>query len=153
MVDGRPLVFLSPAWMAALAEAAGSDADVAAAAPATGAVVRHEVTACPPDGRTVVYTVRAEPAGPTTVVVDDPMGDVAAASSGCRPGVAGGVTASFSAPYDAALAVLRGDTNAQRLLADGRLRVDGDLDALADLGRWLEALARSWAPVRARTRA
>jgi hypothetical protein len=141
MAAGPPLVFLSPEWMAALTEAAAADPAVAAAAPPGGALVRHEVTACPPDGRTVAYTVRATADGRATVA---PAPDAGAAGEV--------VTAAFSAPYDAALAVLRGDANAQRLLADGRLRVHGDLDALARLAGWFEALARSWAPVRSRTR-
>jgi hypothetical protein len=144
MAAGPPLRFLTPEWMAALTAAAAADPAVAAAAPAGGVVVRHEVTACPPDGRTVAYTVCAEAAGTARVVptaVGAPGGD----GSDEDP------TASFSAPYDAALAVLRGDANAQTLLADGRLRVHGDLDALARLAGWFEALARSWAPVRART--
>jgi hypothetical protein len=107
-------------------------------------VVRHEVTACPPDGRTVTYTVTAEADGTARVA---PAGGDPHADDGRDD-----VTASFSAPYDAALAVLRGDANAQTLLADGRLRVQGDLDALRRLAGWFEALARSWAPVRARTR-
>ncbi len=149
MAAGLPLRFLTPEWMAALTEAATADPAVAAAAPAGGAVVRHEVTACPPDGRTVAYTVTAGADGTARV---EPATGGAVPGDGDGDGVDVGVTASFSAPYDAALAVLRGDANAQTLLADGRLRVHGDLDALARLGGWFAALARSWAPVRARTR-
>src|SRR5689334_10174103 len=141
MAAGPPLRFLTPEWMAALTAAAAADPAVAAAAPAGGAVVRHEVTACPPDGRTVVYTVTAGADGTARVApvpTPAPTGD-------------GAVTAAFSAPYDAALAVLRGAANAQTLLADGRLGVHGDLDGLARLAVWFEALARAWAPVRART--
>jgi hypothetical protein len=139
MVDGPPLVFLSSAWVAALATAASTDPAVAAAAPAAGAVVRHVVTAVPPDGRTVAYSVRSAEGGRTTVALEDTTIDAPA-------------LASFTASYEDAVAASSGATNAQRLVADGRLRVVGDLAALADLGGWFEALARAWAPVRARTR-
>ena len=141
MAAGPPLVFLTPEWMAALTDAAAADPAVAAATPAGGVAVRHEVTDCPPDGRTVAYTVATGPDGAARVAVAPVPEDGD-----------GRVTAAFSAPYDAALAVLRGEANAQQLLADGRLRVRGDLDALRGLGEWFEALARCWAPVRARTR-
>jgi hypothetical protein len=150
MVDGPPLVFLSPAWAAALAEAAAADPAVAAAAPPAGALVRHEVTAVPPDGRTVAYAVRAGPDGSTTVHLDaDADADVDVDVDADVD--AGPPLAAFTAAYGDAADVLLGRTNAQRLVADGRLRVVGDLAALADLAPWLEALARAWAPVRART--
>ena len=141
MADGASLAFLSPEWLDALA-AAVDDAPVPAVAlPPGGVVVQHEVTSCPPDGRTVVYTVRAAPGAPTTVT----LGRDDAERSGAA-------TASFSASYDAALDVLLGRANAQQLLADGRLRFHGDLESLAALSDWFEALARAWAPVRERTR-
>src|SRR5262245_16166989 len=130
MVDGRSLVFLSPEWLAALGDAAAAAPDLAAALPPGGAVVHPEVPGCPPDGRTVTYTVRATPgSAPTVTAGDDDPADASAA------------TASFSAPYDAALEVVLGRANAQRLLADGRLGFHGDLDAMARLGDWFEALA------------
>ena len=134
-----PLTFLSEEWFAALEAAANATAEVGDALVGDCVVVRHEVTACPPDGRRVVYTVRGTPAG-TAVRTVRGDGDVQ------EP-----VTASFHTSYDAAREALLGAANAQQLILDGRLRVHGELDALARHGPWFDALARSWTSVRERT--
>jgi hypothetical protein len=166
VADDAPVTFLTPDWFAALERAAEAAGDLAAVAD-EGVVVRHEVTGCPPDGRTVSFVVRGTAAGTTVRQVPsgephggpDPPGPADSAGRADRADAADDAdvdvaeaTVSFHAAYESARAVLAGEANAQQLLLDGRLHVRGDLDALVRHAPWFEALARAWAPVRARTR-
>jgi hypothetical protein len=123
--------FLSPEWVEAVNRAlAGPEAEEATSGPSM--TVRHLVTGAP-DGE-VEYRLSVSPAGGQATL-----------------GPAGRADVTFSSDYATAAAISRGDLTAQRALADGHLRLSGDITALSRLAAALATLEPALAPVRAET--
>ena len=68
-----------------------------------------------------------------------------------RPGHAEAPDVTISQPYEIARSLSRGDANAQQALADGNLRVTGNLGLLAGHARTLATLEDLFAAVRSVT--
>ncbi len=126
------LAFLSPAWLAALDEAARSNEALVRATADLRAVVEQEI-ADTPQG-----TVRYH------VVFDRGIVRVAT-------GPAEDPTVRFSQDHATALGIAAGTESAQRAFMTGRLRVGGDLRILLDHRDALTALDDVFAAVRAET--
>jgi hypothetical protein len=124
--------FLSDEWIAALA-------DAAPAAPEDGGerlVVEPVVRGVPSRGEVRYRIAFAEGGGCAVVPATDdaPASDVL-----------------LETDYPTAVALARGDTNAQAALAEGRLRVSGDVARLAAHASALPRLGDLFAAVRAST--
>jgi putative sterol carrier protein len=126
------LAFLSPAWLAALDEAARADRDLTGATADLAVVVEQEVTNGPQG------TVRYH------VVFDH--GTVRVAS-----GPAEDPNVRFSQDHATALGIAAGTESAQRAFMTGRLRVGGDLRVLLEHRSALTVLGDVFAAVRAET--
>lgn len=112
--------YLSLEWIAA-ADAAGA----AVVGPDEPVIVQHVV-----DG---------EPAYHVTVAAD---------GVSVRPGASLSPSVTFTSTRAIAVAVARGDVSAQAAFMAGRLRVGGDLDALARVGDALSEFATAMCAVR-----
>ncbi len=140
------MTFLSSEWLAALHSAANEDPGVrdAVAAPRPGGrepdtggvdetiVLRQSITGCPPDDRLVEYQLELTDKGATVGAVDRG-----------RP-----ADVTFRLDHGAAWAVFSGEANAQMLLIEGRLTVDGDVGALGRRSAVFSALGDAFASVR-----
>jgi hypothetical protein len=121
--------FLSDAWLAEL--------DVAArAAPAVEGAVPLVVEACVTGGPDGDVAFRLEVSGDEARVLAGP---------------ATAPTVTIVTDRETAIALHHGDTNAQRALSAGRLKVHGDLAALGRRADALTALGDVFGPVRAQT--
>ena len=123
--------FLSPAWLAALNEAAAGD-EARAATAGLSLTLQQRVTGGP-DGD-VAYALRIDRG---TVEV--------------TPGEDPGADAAFSQDWATAVAVARGELPAATAFVAGRIKVAGRLDALLRHQGALAHLERALAPVRERT--
>jgi predicted lipid carrier protein YhbT len=121
---------LSPAWIAALAEAATQ----AEAPGGVELVIQQVVADGGPDGAEVAYTV---------AVAD---GRVAV-----HPGRDSAADITFTQDRATAAAIARAELSAQTAFLDGRLRVGGDLTAALAAARVLTALADVFAAPREST--
>ncbi|MDQ3945477.1 MAG: SCP2 sterol-binding domain-containing protein [Actinomycetota bacterium] len=127
--SGPPrLAFLSPDWLDALGRAAGQ----VALPPELDLTLQQVVTGVSgPEGTEVRYHL----------VVED----------GClsvRPGQAPAPDLTLTQPYELAVALSRGDTNAQQALSAGRLRVSGNVELLVRHARALASVADVYAELR-----
>jgi hypothetical protein len=129
------LVYLSPAWVAALDHAARADPALADAAREVGLVVEQHVTGGPQGD--VIYHL----------VFDH--GAVSVASGAADDGPSAVVR--FTLDHETALAIARGEGSAQRAFMAGSLQVGGDLRALIDHQAVLSALHDVFAAVRDQT--
>jgi hypothetical protein len=123
--------FLSDEWISSL-DSAARDADASALSPLTLEQIVHGV---PGRGEVRYRLVAAD--GHLTVATAD-AGDA-------------GADISFNTDYATAVALARGDENAQDALAGGRLRLGGDLVLLAARADALAALDDLFAALRAET--
>lgn len=124
--------FLSPAWIAALDEVARSSPELAACAGDAPFVLEQRVVL--PDGTESVHHLRLAADGARVIAgaADDP--DVMIVTD-----------------LETASDIARGETTAQRALANARLRVRGDVEALTRRAEALLALDDLFAGVRAET--
>jgi hypothetical protein len=125
--EQRDLVFLSDAWLEAL------DAAVHGAAPppdAAALVIEQVVTGVPGRGD-VRYQLHVDGSGARV-----------------QPGHAEAPTVRLTSDYVTAVAISRGEENAQTALAAGRLRVGGDVEILARYTETLTAFDHSTATLR-----
>lgn len=122
------LEFLSPAWIEALA-AAG-----------------RKISVDPGVRLTVQQVVRRQPAGDVRFSVSFRDGAVHV-----RPGQAESADVTLTQGYDVAVALSRGEINAQAALASGVLKLSGALDRVLRHAAALTALDDVFADVRART--
>lgn len=106
---------MSPEWIASLDSAARGDDEVRRAAAELDVVIQQTVTGVPPDHHRHSYHVVLTPS-----------------AVGVREGPAAGPTISFTADYHTAIAISRGQLDAQSAFVEGRLRVGGDLRRLLD---------------------
>ena len=124
--------YLSDEWVGAL------DAALRAARlpPDSGAIEIEQVVTSVPSRGEVRYRVRIDPAGSSArrSSPDDAPPDVA-----------------FHTDYPIAVAIATGATNAQRALAEGRLRLVGAVSSLAGVAGALGVLGDVTAELRART--
>ena len=123
--DAQPprLAFLGPDWLEALSRAAGQ----AALPPELRLTLQQVVTG----ERTVRYHL---------VVAD-----------GClsvRPGQAPAPDLTLTQSYELAVALSRGETNAQQALSAGRLKVSGNVELLVRYSRALNSVADIYAELR-----
>jgi hypothetical protein len=125
-------VFLSPAWLAALADAARSYGPVAALDGQAPLVLATEVHL--DGGETVTYQVRFGGDGITVDGAPSQPADLTIVTE-----------------YATAVALARGETNGQRALIAGDLRVRGEIDRFAGAREALVALGDCFAAVRAST--
>lgn len=123
--------FLSDAWLAALDAAARR----APRAEGTHALVVEARVAGGPDGEVAFHL------------------EVGSGGTRVIGGRAAAPTVTLATDRETAMALHRGETNAQRALATGRLEVTGDLAALGRRSDALSALGDVFGPVRARTSA
>lgn len=121
--------FLSPEWVADLAEAARG-----AAAPADVALVVQQVVVDGRDGGEAAYAVR-----------------IAAGAVSVTEGRADDADLTFTQDRATAAAIARGELSAQAAFLDGRLQVGGDLDVARAGARALSALDDLFAAPRAAT--
>ncbi|HEX2578056.1 MAG TPA: SCP2 sterol-binding domain-containing protein [Aquihabitans sp.] len=128
------LAFLSPAWVAALHDAASRDQRLAAAAGDVSLVVEQHVT--------------GGPAGNVTYHVVLDHGRVAVAHG---PAPAPGPDLRLVQDHATAVGIADGTGSAQRAFMAGRLRVGGDLRALLRHQEVLAGLHDVFAEVRATT--
>ncbi len=145
------MTFLSREWLAALQSAANEDPGVGTAlavprpadrAADTGVagrggagasfVLRQSITGCPPDDRLVEYQIELTGEGATVGAIDR----------------ARGADVTFRLDHGAAWAVFSGEANAQTLLIEGRLTVEGDVGALGRRSAVFSALGDAFANVR-----
>lgn len=103
--------FLSPEWFAALGAATG---DETAALTSSRWVIEQVVTGAPEGD--VRYQVIVDDGGTTRIH----------AGAGATP------TVTFTSAYPTAAAIARGELSTHGALMDGRVRVSGDLGAMAD---------------------
>jgi len=102
-------------------------------------------------------TAAAEPLVIEQIVTETPTGDVhfhvvLDARSGCaRVGPAADAQLRITTDFTTAVALLRGETNAQHALASGRMRIRGDLEVLARRANELSAVSDLFGAVRAAT--
>jgi hypothetical protein len=119
------LRFLSPEWIAALDEAAqGMSTDASF-------VFQQVVTGCPQGDDPVRYHLR--------------FGD---GRLSVHPGQADEPDVTVAAPYAVAVALARGEVNAQQALTGGQLRLSGNVKVLASPARSLAQLSDVFAAVR-----
>ena len=125
------VVFLSDAWIEELNNAAsGLRSD-----PETRVTIEQIVTG--PDGHELRWHL---------ALADGQV----AVSAGTSDGGSGPRVA-FISDYETARAIAAGEVSAQRAFLDGRLRLDGDIDALLRSRPALDALGDLFAAVRAET--
>ncbi|MHB1535623.1 MAG: SCP2 sterol-binding domain-containing protein [Acidimicrobiales bacterium] len=120
--------FLSPAWFSRLEELAGSGlagSGVAASGRAGGQASEGSAGA----GLVLEQVVTATPEGEIRYHVL-----LAGGSALIRPGAPERADLTFTNDYPTASALVRGELSTQSALADGRIRVRGDLRRLADAG-------------------
>lgn len=128
----RRLPFLGPDWLTALGRAAGG-------------------VALPPELRLTLQQVVTDVAGAGGVpekvdvryhlVVEDGRLSV-------RRGQAADPDLTLTQSYELAVALSRGDTNAQQALSDGRLKVSGNVELLIRHARALAGMADVYADLR-----
>lgn len=121
--------FLSPAWVAALADAAAQ-----AEAPDDLELVVQQVVVDGSDGHEVAYALRI--AGGAITVTDGRVEDA---------------DLTFTQDRATAGAIARGELSAQAAFLDGRLRVGGDLASTRGGARALATIADVFAAPRAAT--
>ncbi len=124
--------FLSPEWIAEVDRAAAADGSLAAATADVRLVVQQVVTDTP-DGE-VRYHV-----------------DVDHGSVRVRPGDAAAADVTFRQDWQTAVAMSTGEVPAQHAFVQGRLRVDGDVQALVRHQGAFADLDAAFDDVRART--
>lgn len=129
------LAFLSPAWLAALHDAASADPSLAEASSTVAVVLEQHVTDVPgaPGGEVRYHLVLDH--GSAAVV----------------PGPATDPTIRFTQDLATAVGIASGTDSAQRAFMSGRLQVGGDLRVLVDHPEALASLQDVFARVRART--
>ncbi|MGH9002489.1 MAG: SCP2 sterol-binding domain-containing protein [Acidimicrobiia bacterium] len=115
--EGERLRFLGPEWLEALDRAASE----VALPPEVSLTLQQVVTGV--DGAEVRYHLVAE-----------------GGSVSVRPGQAPAPDLTLTQPYELAVALSRGDTNAQQALSAGWLRVSGNVELLARHARALIGL-------------
>lgn len=87
-----------------------------------------------------------------------PNGDVAYylvfanGAGSARAGMADSPTVTFSADYETAVAINRGDTSAQNEFMTGRLHLDGDASALLEIREAVAMLADLFKKIRSKTK-
>lgn len=126
------LSFLTDEWIAALDEAATTDAALRELSADLVLTIEQEVTGGP-DGDVRYHVVFHH--GQVSV----------------RPGPAPDATLRFSQDYETAAAISLGSGSAQRAFMTGQLRVGGDLRVLLDHGEAMAQLHDAFGAVRART--
>jgi SCP-2 sterol transfer family len=128
--------FLSDEWITALAHAAPARNVVAGAVDAVARLVVEPVVRGVPGRDEVRYRIAFDEIGcEVTARADD----------------AARADVYLETDYPTAMGLARGDTNAQAALADGRLRVTGDVARLAAHASALPRLGDLFAAVRATT--
>ena len=124
----RRLPFLGPAWLEALGQAAVK----VSLPPDLRLTLQQVVTGV--DGGDVLYHLVAEE-GRLSV----------------RPGAAPAPDLTLTQPYDLAVALSRGDTNAQLALSTGRLKMSGNIELLVRHARALAGVIDVYAELRQQT--
>jgi len=126
--------FLSDAWIESL-DAAGRSVGVPPPDGAAGDsfVLEQRVNSVPDEGVCTYHVV------------------FGAESVRVCPGPAEQPDVTFTTDYDGAVAIARGETSAQALLAAGRLRVAGDVEALAGRAPVFAGLGDLFSTVRMQT--
>jgi putative sterol carrier protein len=124
--------FLSPAWLAALGDAARRHGPVPTLADQPPLVLGAEVHL--DNGETVSYQVRFGGDGIAVEPTPDGPADL-----------------TIVADYATAVALARGETNGQQALTAGALRLRGDIDRIARAREAFVALADCFTAVRAGT--
>lgn len=127
---GDRLAFLSPEWLEALD---GMSAELTLP-PDVCLTLQQVVTGVPAIGEVRYH-----------LVVKDGRASI-------RPGAAGAPDVTLTQPYEVAVALSRGEINAQRALAGGGLKLSGNTEVLVHHGRALAGgLADGFAALRDRT--
>lgn len=121
------MIFLSADWIAGMDRAARS------LSVATDVVIEQVVREVPGRGE-VCYHVALSAAGGRVYAGPATAPDVR-----------------LTTDYETAVALARGETNAQESLARGRIRIGGDINALVARGDALSSLADAFAGVREQT--
>ncbi len=130
------LAFLSPAWVAALADAVRDDRALAHATAGVDLVIEQHVTAASGDETSSDVTYHVVFSGGRVAVVAGP---------------AETPTIRFTQDHATAWGIAAGTDSAQRAFMTGRLQVGGDLRVLLEHQEAMAALHDVFADVRART--
>ena len=130
--------FLGPEWLEALGRVAGE-----VALPAELRLTLQQVVT-DVEGEPGVRGVPEEAVVRYHLVVEDGRLSV-------RPGQAPAPDLTLTQSYELAVALSRGDTNAQQALSTGRLKVSGNVELLVRHARALTSLADVSAPLREAT--
>lgn len=130
------LAYLSPAWVAALDQAARADEQLAAATADVALVLEQQVT--------------GGPEGDVTYHLTFDHGTVSAGTGGA-PSPADAAVVRFTLDHETALGIARGTGSAQQAFMAGALQVGGDLRVLLDHQVVLSALHDVFAAVREQT--
>lgn len=130
--DSSPVRFLSPEWVEAFDEAVAGCAGLVEAFGGVELSIEH--------------LVRGAPGGEVRFHVEVRRG-----AARVRAGPASGPTVTAVSEYRVALAIHRGETSAERALAEGGLKLSGSLELLLGASRGLARLADAFAELRART--
>jgi hypothetical protein len=131
--------YLSEMWLRELDRAVRDAVRVSALAP----IVIEQVVSGVPGRGEVRYRLQVGDDGATVTEIDSPVGETADAGRS--------FDVRLTTDYPTAVAIARGQENAQIALARGRLRLGGNVDALVQRSDVLAALDDATAELRATT--